>query len=82
MKRSLAAACGLIIVLAVPASLSAKGETSKITLTGGDLTRPIEITNSRAIARGREGNWFRATAGAGGRHLARPLWPCAIIWIA
>lgn len=45
MKQPLAVVFGLLIVLVVPASLFAKGETSRITLTGGDLTRPIEITD-------------------------------------
>jgi hypothetical protein len=45
MKGAVASALGLCIALAVPASLRAKGETIRITITGADLVAPIEITD-------------------------------------
>ena len=45
MKRSFTGALALLAALTVPASLSAKGRSIKITITGADLTTPIESTD-------------------------------------
>jgi hypothetical protein len=45
MKGTSAAAFGLLMMSVVPASLSAKGNTVKITIKGAGLTTPLEITD-------------------------------------
>jgi hypothetical protein len=45
MKRTVAAVLGLTVLLAMPAFVAAKGETSRITITGGNLTKPLDITD-------------------------------------
>ena len=45
MKVASAAAFSLLMMSVVPASLSAKGRTVKITIKGTDLTTPLEITD-------------------------------------
>ena len=47
MKSITAAACCLLMMSIVPATLSAKGRTVKITITGTDLPKPIEITDEK-----------------------------------
>jgi hypothetical protein len=49
MKRTLSAAFCLYLMLAVSASLSAKGITTKITIKGPELTAPIQITDPRIL---------------------------------
>jgi hypothetical protein len=51
----------LLILLAVPALLSAKGTPTRITVNGGDLRTPIEITDPAVLER------FNVWAGPGVR---------------
>jgi hypothetical protein len=44
-KNTLAGVLAMSIALAVSPSLSAKGETTRITISGGDLSSPIAITD-------------------------------------
>jgi len=44
-KNALACVLAMLIALAVSPSLSAKGETTRITISGGDLSSPIAITD-------------------------------------
>jgi hypothetical protein len=41
---------GLLLMIAVPVSLSAKGKTVRITIKGADLKNPIEITDPKILA--------------------------------
>lgn len=51
MKKTLLAAplAGLLISLAMPHLALAKTSTAKITITGGGLTSPVEITDPRIL---------------------------------
>jgi hypothetical protein len=40
----------ILLLLAIPAELFAKAETSKIIIKGADLSAPIEITNPKTLA--------------------------------
>ena len=40
----------ILLLLAIPAELFAKAETSKIVINGADLSEPIEITNPKTLA--------------------------------
>ena len=106
MKRMISAGFCLLVIFSVTVAVFAKGTTTKITITGGGLQSPVEISdpqvlkdfnvwsgpgtfandvegtegfiidwasgagksdepyrlNTKAIYRGREGNWFRANA--------------------
>ena len=52
MKGASSVAFSLLIVSIVPASLSAKGPTVKITIKGAALTTPLEITDPKVGAFG------------------------------
>ncbi|MGC4084452.1 MAG: hypothetical protein QM736_20635 [Vicinamibacterales bacterium] len=45
MKRGIATALCLLVILSATALVSAKGATTKITIAGGGLQKPIEISN-------------------------------------
>lgn len=45
MRRMLAALTASLVLTVVPVQLSAKGKTIRITIKGGDLATPIEITD-------------------------------------
>jgi hypothetical protein len=47
MKGTSATAFSLLMMSVMPASLSAKGSTVKITIKGADLTTPLEITDPK-----------------------------------
>lgn len=47
MKGTSAAVFSLLMMSIVPTSLSAKGQTVKITIKGADLTTPLEITSPK-----------------------------------
>jgi hypothetical protein len=49
MHRAGAAAIALFVALAVPASLAAKGITTRITIAGDHLAKPIEITDPNIL---------------------------------
>jgi hypothetical protein len=49
MKNVFAAALSICLLVGVPAELGAKAKTTRITITGGGLTEPIEITNPDII---------------------------------
>ena len=49
MKRILACGVSLMVVLAAGMSLAAKGATTKITISGGNLAAPIEITDATIV---------------------------------
>ena len=51
MRRILFALPALFALLVTPAHLSAKGNTIRITIKGGDLAGPIEITDPGVAAR-------------------------------
>src|SRR2546427_12721683 len=40
----------ILLLLAIPAELFAKAETSKIIIKGADLSAPIEITDPKTLA--------------------------------
>jgi hypothetical protein len=62
MKKILACVFSLILLLTVGTSLSAKGATTRITISGSNLAAPIEITDA-AILRS-----FQVWAGPGVFH--------------
>jgi hypothetical protein len=47
MRGTLAASAVILALLIVPVQLSAKGDTVRITIKGGDLAAPIEITDPK-----------------------------------
>jgi hypothetical protein len=49
-KRLFIFVLSLLLVGAIPASLSAKGKTVRITIKGTDLKTPVEITDSSILA--------------------------------
>lgn len=49
-KMLLAGATSLVMSLGMPRLASAKGPTVKITITGGHLTAPLEVTDSRVLS--------------------------------
>jgi hypothetical protein len=49
MKKNFSAVFILLATLIVPASLSAKGPPVKITIKGGDLSTPIDITDPNIL---------------------------------
>jgi len=51
MRGTLAALTATVVLLIAPVQLSAKGDTVRITITGGDLAAPIEITDPAVAAR-------------------------------
>src|SRR4030095_13203125 len=51
MRLSLLTLPSLLAVLIIPAQLSAKGDTIRITIKGGNLAVPIEITDPAVAAR-------------------------------
>ena len=51
MRRVLLALAALVALLVIPAHLSAKGNTIRITIKGGNLAVPIEITDPAVAAR-------------------------------
>ena len=51
MRGTLAAMTATVALLIAPVRLSAKGDTVRITITGGDLAAPIEITDPAVAAR-------------------------------
>jgi len=51
MRLTLPALLALLALLVLPAHLSAKGNTIRITITGGNLAVPIEITDPAVVAR-------------------------------
>jgi hypothetical protein len=50
MKRILAVASIISLVLIFPSRILAKGATSRIIIEGTDLTKPIEITHRKVLA--------------------------------
>ena len=50
MKRSLAFPFTLFFLLTAPSQLAAKAATSKITIEGADIAKPIEITDQKVLA--------------------------------
>jgi hypothetical protein len=50
MKRVLAAASIISLVLIFPSGILAKGATSRIIIEGTDLAKPIEITDQKVLA--------------------------------
>jgi hypothetical protein len=59
MRIRFAALSASLALLIVPVQLSAKGDTVRITIKGGDLAAPIEITDRAAAA------YFRVWSGPG-----------------
>jgi hypothetical protein len=59
MCRIFTVVAALVGLLIAPAGLSAKGETLRIVISGGDLAAPVEITDSAVIV------VFRIWAGPG-----------------
>lgn len=59
MKKSLAAALGLLVLTSLTPVVFAKGNTSKITIKSADLQNPIEITDPDILKN------FNVWAGAG-----------------
>ena len=59
MKRVLAVALNISLLLAAPSRLLAKGETAKIVIEGADLAKPIEISDPNVLAN------FRVWTGPG-----------------
>lgn len=51
MGGTFAALTAIMALLIAPLQLSAKGDTVRITITGGDLAAPIEITDPAVAAR-------------------------------
>jgi len=49
LRRLLPSLVGLLLTITIPASLSAKGKTVRITIKGGDLKSPIEITDPKIL---------------------------------
>lgn len=50
MKRMISAAFCLLAILSATALVSAKGATTKVTITGGGLRSPVEITDPNVLA--------------------------------
>lgn len=50
LRRLFLSFVGLLLTIAIPVSLSAKGKTVRITITGADLKSPIEITDLAILA--------------------------------
>jgi hypothetical protein len=50
LRRLFPGVVGLLLMIATPASLSAKGKTVKITIKGADLKSPIEITDTTILS--------------------------------
>jgi hypothetical protein len=50
LKRLFPPVLALLLIVGIPASLSAKGRTVRITIKGADLKSPIEITDSTILA--------------------------------
>jgi hypothetical protein len=50
MTRQLSAVSIALLLMLVPAHLFAKGDISRITIQGGDLSKPVEITDSKILA--------------------------------
>jgi hypothetical protein len=59
MRGTFAALTAITTLLIAPACLSAKGETIRVTISGGNLAAPIQITDSTIVAR------FQVWAGPG-----------------
>ena len=51
MRGTFAALTAIMALLIAPVQLSAKGDTVRITITGGDLTAPIEIADPAVAIR-------------------------------
>jgi hypothetical protein len=51
MRGAIAALVALATLLIAPVQLSAKGDTIRITITGGDLRAPIELTDPAIVSR-------------------------------
>ncbi len=51
MRGTFAALIAVAVLLIAPTQLSAKGATVRITITGGDLATPIEITDPAIASR-------------------------------
>jgi hypothetical protein len=51
MRETFAALTAIATLMIVPIQLSARGDTVRITITGGDLTAPIEITDPAVASR-------------------------------
>src|SRR5436190_1816386 len=51
MRGIFAASTAIMGLLVAPVQLSAKGDTVRITIAGGDLTAPIEITDPSVATR-------------------------------
>ena len=49
MKATLRGLVGVGIALVLPAVISAKGETTKITVAGATLASPIEMTDANIV---------------------------------
>jgi hypothetical protein len=49
MKPAFRGLVGIAIMLALPTVVSAKGETTRITIAGGTLANPIEITDANVV---------------------------------
>ena len=62
MMRLFAATFSLFVALALSASLTAKGSTTKITITGSTLSEPINITDQVIVSK------FQVWAGPGVMH--------------
>ena len=50
MRRTFATLPAILALLIVPLQLSAKGKTVRITIKGGDLAAPIELTDPAVVA--------------------------------
>ncbi len=50
LRRSFPSVLGLLLMIAIPVSLPAKGKTIRITIQGADLKSPIEITDPKILA--------------------------------
>ena len=49
MKRMTSAACCLLLIFSVTVVVFAKGITTKITITGAGLQRPVEISDPQVL---------------------------------
>ena len=49
MKRMISAAVCLLVVFSVTAVVFAKGATTRITITGGGLQSPVEISDPQVL---------------------------------
>jgi hypothetical protein len=51
LRRLFSSVVGLLLMIAIPVSLSAKGKTARITIQGADLKSAIEITDPKILAK-------------------------------